>query len=251
MEINQSDESQLPPIIVGTLPRHDIDLAGTDLVGTFPLPDQEQDQPSPCTLVLNDHSPENTPKAQSLNSSPSNTIDDSVGYKLPFRYNCGKPPNRYSLDHGEKKMKYPIANYICTQKLSQPLKTFVHKLSSKHVPSTVQEALNDPKWIQAITEEMQALQKNGTWKLMPLPKGKKIMGCRWVFSIKHKVDGSIERYNARLVANGYTQTYGIDYQEAFSSVAKLNTVRVFLSLTTNLDWPLHQFDVKNAFFMKI
>jgi hypothetical protein len=68
-----------------------------------------------------------------------------------------------------------------------------------------------------------------------------------VFLVKHKADRSVEGYRVRLVAKGYTQTYGIDYQETFSLVAKLNTVRVLISLAANLDWPLHQFDVKNAF----
>ena len=59
--------------------------------------------------------------------------------------------------------------------------------------------------------------------------------------------GSIERYKTRLVAKRYIQTYGVDYQETFSPIAKLNIVRLLLSLAINLDWPLHQFDVKNVF----
>ena len=91
---------------------------------------------------------------------------------------------------------------------------------------------------------MKALQKNKIWDLVPLPKEKKIVGCKSVFSINHKADRFIERYKARLVAKGYTQTYDIYYQETFSPVAKLNIVRVLLSLVANLDWLLHQFDLK-------
>lgn len=64
-------------------------------------------------------------------------------------------------------------------------------------------------------EEMKALTKNNTWENQALPPGKKLVGCRWVFTIKYKPDGTVERYKARLVAKGYTQTYGINYSETF------------------------------------
>ena len=85
---------------------------------------------------------------------------------------------------------------------------------------------------------MKALYKNEIWDIVDLPKGKNLVGCKWVFTIKYKVNGSIERYKAGLVANGYTQTYGIDYQETFAPVTKMNSIIVLLSTTINFDWPL-------------
>jgi hypothetical protein len=166
--------------------------------------------------------------------------------ELPNRVTRGKPKVNYEPTL-HSKLKYPMNNYVSYHRLSNEKMAFVHQLSVVSIPNNVQEALADPRWREAMNEEMKALQKNSTWDIVDLPKGKKPVGCRWVFTIKYKADGTIERCKARLVAKGYTQTYGIDYMETFSLVAKLNTVRIILSLAVNLDWPLHQFDVKNAF----
>ncbi|KAJ4700915.1 Retrovirus-related Pol polyprotein from transposon TNT 1-94 [Melia azedarach] len=115
------------------------------------------------------------------------------------------------------------------------------------VPTNIHEALKHPRWRVAVQEEISALEKNGTWELTKLPHGKSTVGCKWIFTVKYLADGSIDRFKARLVANGFTQTYGVDYQETFAPVAKLNTVRVLISLAVNNDWPLQQLDVKNAF----
>ena len=74
---------------------------------------------------------------------------------------------------------------------------------------------------------------------MPLPKGKKVVGFKWVFFIKYNVDGTIDHYKARLVIKGYTQSYVINNHETFSLMEKLNIVKVLLSIVTNLNWPLH------------
>ena len=90
-----------------------------------------------------------------------------------------------------------------------------------------------------LVDEMQALYDNGTWDLMPLPTGKNAIGCCWVFTVKFNSDGSVARLKARLVAKGYAHTYGVDYSDTFSPVAKLIFVCLFISLTASYDWDLH------------
>lgn len=143
--------------------------------------------------------------------------------------------------------QHPIERYVSYGKLSQSYRSFVAAVDSVEIPRNIQEALQKPEWAAAVTEEVQALVKNGTWEVTTIPKGKTTVGCKWIFTVKCNADGSINRYKARLVAKGFTQSYGVDYEETFAPVAKLNSVRVLLSLAVNLDWPLHQLDIKNAF----
>ena len=125
--------------------------------------------------------------------------------------------------------------------------SFIASLNSILLPNKVFEALAHFGWRTAMIDEMDVLTDNGTWDLVRLPVGKKTIGCRWVFTVQVNLDGSIAQLKAYLVTKGYAQTYGDDYSDTFSPVAKMTYVRLFISLTATYNWDLHQLDIKNVF----
>ena len=197
-------------------------------------PSQEQVSGNPSTslpLVVTDIDLPNS------NPSVDTQVELSADHYLPIALRKGK---RSCTTH-------PLSKHLSYGKLSQTHRSFVAKITNLFIPKTIQEALGDPDWRIAVMEELKALEKNKTWTLVSALTEQKLVGCKWVFTAKFNADGSLERRKARLVAKGFTQTYGVDYQETFAPVAKINTIRILLSLAVNFGWKLHQLDVKNAF----
>ena len=117
-------------------------------------------------------------------------------------------------------------------------------------PRSIKDAWNceyAEKWRKATDSEYESLLKNETWTLVPLPDNKHAIGSKWVFKVKHRADGTVDRFKARLVAQGYSQQPGVDYNEVFAPVTRANSIRVILSIANALNMEIHQMDVKTAF----
>ncbi|KAG9444931.1 hypothetical protein H6P81_016271 [Aristolochia fimbriata] len=136
---------------------------------------------------------------------------------------------------------------------SLPPHTF---LTSKHtlpthnptsVPTCYSQAVKSSEWRTAMKEEFNVLLINHTWSLVSLPQGQRALGCKWVYQVKTKPDGSIDRNKAHLVAKGFNQREGHDYFETFSPVVKPVTIRMVLTLAVGRNWSIHQLDVNNVF----
>ena len=121
---------------------------------------------------------------------------------------------------------------------------------SKHNGLNLVTTTKNPKILignQPCKRSLMLLSVNNTWERIPLSSGKKATGSKWVYKIKVKSDGTLERYKARLVAKGYNQLHGIDIQETFSPVVRMTTVRCLIVVAVSRTWPLFQLEVNNAF----
>ncbi|GJV60668.1 ribonuclease H-like domain, reverse transcriptase, RNA-dependent DNA polymerase [Tanacetum coccineum] len=123
-------------------------------------------------------------------------------------------------------------------------------LFTEEEPRNYKEASTYKKWIEAMEIELDSINKNNTWTLTTLPTNQKVIGIKWVFKTKRDAKGNIIKYKARLVAKGYIPEQGIDFDEVFAQVARIETVRLILALAAYHGWQVHHLDVKSAFLQQ-
>ena len=110
--------------------------------------------------------------------------------------------------------------------------------------------MDDPdkdKWLTAMEQEIESMYSNYVWELIDLPESVRPIGCKWIYKKKEGVDGKVETFNAWLVSKGYTQKEGVNYEENFSPVAMLKSIRILLSIVAALDYEIWKIDIKTAF----
>ncbi|GJY37099.1 putative RNA-directed DNA polymerase [Tanacetum coccineum] len=156
-------------------------------------------------------------------------------------------PKNYNDFVVESKVKYSLEKFVSYAKLNTENLCFVTGLNKSHEPKTFSEASRYSHWTDAMNKKMEALLRNDTWDLVDLPKDRKAISSKWLWKIKFKSSGEIVRYKARLVALGCNQREGIYYEETFSPVVKMTTVRCLLNIVVLNDWPMFQLDIDNAF----
>lgn len=141
----------------------------------------------------------------------------------------------------------PTFPFTISPSLTSSYIEFLFNLTTIQEHSPYKEASQHELWVKAMDAELEALEANHTWDLVPLPFGKLPIGCKWVYKVKLTSTGTVERYKAWLVANGYNQVHGVDYDQLFSPVANLASVRFLIAMAAIHGWHLNQMDVNNTF----
>jgi hypothetical protein len=122
----------------------------------------------------------------------------------------------------------------------------LHVVSSDE-PTSFAEAEHNPSWRKAMMEDMDSIEENCIWSLVDLPPGRKPIGVKWVFKVKRDEHGAVSKHKARLVVKGYAQQHGMDYDEVFTPLARLDSVRLLIALAAHEVWEVHHMNVKSVF----
>ena len=158
------------------------------------------------------------------------------------------PPTRESVDSEGVPMRYKTVSNIfdTTDEMTNLEYSGVWYFAAEE-PRSVEAALNEQCWREAMVAEVDSIQANKTWELSTLLKGHKAIGLKWVFKVKKDPNGIVTKHKARLVAKGYAQREGVDFEEVFAPVARIETVRLLIALAALKGWQVHHMDVKSAF----
>ncbi|KAK1432035.1 hypothetical protein QVD17_08921 [Tagetes erecta] len=197
--------------------------------------------PIPPQIPVTHHTPYSPPLNNS--STTTNVQSPLAESHAPLNH----PPNNptHPLPSNNHPMTTRSKAGITKPNPKFALHTTNHKISP--LPPSPHKALQDPNWQRAMLDEYKALIENDTWELVPRPSSHPVIRCMWLFRHKFKPDGNLDRYKARLVVNGKSQTVGIDCADTFSPVVKPATIRTVLSIALSRGWAINQLDVKNAF----
>lgn len=191
------------------------------------------DDPNPLDQFEVDNQPLEAPPADSLRRS-----------------NTDKRPSIWLTDYvtaiatTAHQNPHSINNSISCDTIHHNYKNYLTAFSAIEESRNFVEASKDKRLVGAMKTEIQALEDNGTWELVQLLPWKRPIGYKWVYKVKYKADGSIERFKAQLVAKGYNQRKGLDYNKIFT------TVRSVIAFATTKNWRIHQMDVYNVFLQR-
>ena len=138
-------------------------------------------------------------------------------------------------------------DYVSGEGLSEDEDIVHMALVDSAYPICFEDAVKSAKWRQAMEDEITAIEKNHTWKLFELPNGAKKIGVKWIYKSKVNEHGEVDKFKARLMAKGYSQKHGIDYNEVFAPIARMDTIRMVIAIVAQRGWSIYQFDVKSTF----
>ena len=239
-----STSTSVSPIPVDTSPSI-ADHTALPILESMPSPPTDSHNSIPSTILdstTSDMLSQFVPESVSMTSSNYPTVHirkstrSSNPPKYLHNYHCNLAASPYpdlSTSH-DKATALPLGTPCCISKslsysnLSPHFRKYALAISTTIEPQFYHQAVQSSEWRDVMQAELTALEANNTWSLTPLPFHKSPIGCKWVYKIKHRAIGSIERYKARLVAKGYIQKEGFDYYDTFSRVAKFGTVRFCL-----------------------